>query len=103
DRDNKVQYRRVSTGALQEDGLRVIDKGLKLGDRVVVGSVQQVRPHMTVEPDEAPMPTMAAGQAPALAPKRPQPPPPRENRQLAPTPGSKGGAATGGARRTPTG
>jgi multidrug efflux system membrane fusion protein len=32
DEDNKVQYRRVSTGALQDNGLRVIEGG---GDRVV--------------------------------------------------------------------
>ena len=29
DAKNKVQYRRVSTGALEEDGLRVITEGLK--------------------------------------------------------------------------
>jgi multidrug efflux system membrane fusion protein len=84
DKDNKVQYRRVGTGALQEDGLRVIDKGLNPGDRVVVGGVQQVRPLMKVEPDETPMPSLAGGQAPAAVPDRPQPPPPGANKQLAP-------------------
>jgi multidrug efflux system membrane fusion protein len=83
DKDNKVQYRRVSTGALQEDGLRVIDTGLTLGDRVVVGAVQQVRPHMKVEPDAMPMPSLA-GQAPPAVQDRPKPPPPGENKQLAP-------------------
>ena len=38
--DHKVQYRRVTTGPLQEDGLRVIDKGLRRDDWVVVGSLQ---------------------------------------------------------------
>ena len=31
DAENKVQYRKVTLGALQEDGLRVIDEGLKPG------------------------------------------------------------------------
>ena len=44
DAQNKVQYRRVSTGALQEDGLRVITEGLKPDEWVVVGGLQQVRP-----------------------------------------------------------
>jgi RND family efflux transporter MFP subunit len=83
DEDDKVQYRRVTTGPLQEDGLRVIAKGLKPSDRVVVGGVQQVRPRMKVEPDEMPMPTLAAGQAPAAAAARPQPPPPGENKKAA--------------------
>ena len=39
DAENKVQYRRVSTGALQEDGLRVITEGLKPDEWVVVGGV----------------------------------------------------------------
>lgn len=81
DEDDKVQYRRVTTGPLQEDGLRVISTGLKPGDRVVIGGVQQVRPRMKVQPDETPMPTLAAGQSPA-AESRPQPPPPGENKQI---------------------
>ena len=44
DAKNKVQYRRVSTGALQEDGLRVITEGLKPDEWVVVGGLQQVQP-----------------------------------------------------------
>jgi membrane fusion protein, multidrug efflux system len=69
DADNKVQYRRVTTGPLQDNGLRVIEQGLKPDDRVVVGSLQQIRPRMEVRPDEMPMPTLGpsadgeAGQA----------------------------------------
>ena len=44
DAENKVQYRRVTTGPLQDDGLRVIEQGLKPDDWVVVGGLQQVRP-----------------------------------------------------------
>ena len=59
DADNKVQYRRVTTGALQDDGLRVIDEGLKPDDWVVVGGLQQVRPRIKVRPDQMSMPTLA--------------------------------------------
>ena len=42
---NKVQYRRVSTGALQEDGLRVVE-GVGLDEWVVVGGAAAgPRPH----------------------------------------------------------
>jgi multidrug efflux system membrane fusion protein len=84
DKDNQVQYRRVSTGPLQDDGLRVIDSGLVLGDRVVVGAIQQVRPHMKVEPDETAMPSLAGNAAPAAVPSGPQPPPAGGNKQLPP-------------------
>lgn len=56
DADNKVQYRRVTVGALQEDGLRVIETGLKPDERVVVSGLQFVRPRMTVKTEETPMP-----------------------------------------------
>jgi multidrug efflux system membrane fusion protein len=58
DSENKAQYRRVRTGPLQPDGLRVVE-GLKADDWVVVGALQQVRPKMTVRPDRIAMPTLA--------------------------------------------
>ena len=58
DDKNIVQQRRVETGALQEDGLRVIDAGLKPEDWVVIGGIQQVRPRMEITPDREPMPTL---------------------------------------------
>jgi multidrug efflux system membrane fusion protein len=58
DAENRIQYRRVTTGPLQDNGLRVITDGLKPDDRVVVGGLQQVRPRMDVRPDETPMPTL---------------------------------------------
>ena len=73
DADNKVQYRRVATGALQEDGLRVITKGLNGDERVVVGALQQVRPGMEVEPEPVTMPSLAqpaVSEAPAAKGKR---------------------------------
>jgi multidrug efflux system membrane fusion protein len=79
DKDNKVQYRRVTTGPLQEDGLRVVETGLEKTDRVVTGALQQVRPRMEVQPDEQPMPTLQ-GQAPPAVNDKAQPPPPGEKK-----------------------
>ena len=77
-KDNKIEYRKVTTGPLEEDGLRVVLSGLQPDDRVVTGGLQQVRPQMEVSPDEMPMPTLdnAAGQEPAPVNRGPQPPPP---------------------------
>ncbi|NID16473.1 efflux RND transporter periplasmic adaptor subunit [Luteibacter yeojuensis] len=46
-KDKKVEYRRVSTGALV-DGLRVVDSGLGADDIVVVNGLQRVRPGVEV-------------------------------------------------------
>ncbi len=65
DKDNKAQSRPVVTGALQEDGLRVIESGLNADDLVVVGALQQVRPRLEIKPDTVPMPKPEArGKAP---------------------------------------
>jgi|SRR5579883_464356 len=56
DSQNKIQYQQVKTGALQDDGLRVIEEGLKPDDWVVVGALQQLRPKMDIEPDQTAMP-----------------------------------------------
>ena len=58
DHENKVQYRRVTTGALQEDGLREVTQGLNKGDRVLIGGLQQVRPRQQIQPEPTPMPTL---------------------------------------------
>lgn len=63
DNENKVQQRRIETGPLEEDGLRVITSGLKPDDWVIVGGIQQVRPRMVIARDQQPMPTL--GGAPA--------------------------------------
>ncbi len=55
DAENKAQYRRVTTGAPESNGLRVIEDGLKPDDWVLFGGLQQVRPRMTVRPERAPM------------------------------------------------
>jgi membrane fusion protein, multidrug efflux system len=75
DAANKIQYRRISTGPLQPDGLRVITEGLKAGDWVLVGGVQQVRPNMAIQPEQHPMPSLgaAAGEPPSAPAGQPAP------------------------------
>lgn len=68
DSANKVQSRRVSTGALQSDGLRVITQGLMPDDGVIVGGLPQIRPRMEVRPDWIAMPSLVAPSAANAAP-----------------------------------
>jgi len=68
DADNKVQYRRITTGALQPDGLRVIMEGLKPDDWVIVGGLPQIRARMEVRPDRTTMPNLAPDQSAAKIP-----------------------------------
>jgi RND family efflux transporter MFP subunit len=49
DTDNKVSYRGVELGRAL-DGLRIVRKGLKAGDVVVVSGLQRVRPGVEVNP-----------------------------------------------------
>jgi multidrug efflux system membrane fusion protein len=65
DADNTVQYRRVTTGPLESDGLRVVQEGLKGDEWVVVGALQQVRPRMQVQPEKMPMPSLGTQETPA--------------------------------------
>jgi multidrug efflux system membrane fusion protein len=67
DKNNKIRQRRVTTGALQPDGLRVIEpssnpnEGIQPNDWIVVGAILQVRPRMTVRPERLKaMPTLGA-------------------------------------------
>ena len=46
---NKVHYREVKLGALH-DNLRVVDSGLKAGERIVVNGSMRARPNDTVQP-----------------------------------------------------
>lgn len=55
--DGKAKRRRVTVGALQEDGLRVITSGLTKDDWVLIGGLQQVQegvPILTEELKEMP-------------------------------------------------
>jgi multidrug efflux system membrane fusion protein len=76
----QVQYRTVSVGSSQEDGLRVVAEGLAPEERVIVSGLQLVQPKTEVQIEEVPMPQRApaapdaskpAGKtAPASAPDR---------------------------------
>jgi len=57
---NVVEYRQVSVGALQNDGLRVVNTGVKSGEWIVVNGLQRVRPGVTVAPQRGDMPTLQA-------------------------------------------
>jgi multidrug efflux pump subunit AcrA (membrane-fusion protein) len=57
---NVVEYRPVSIGAIQNDGLRVVQAGLKSGEWLVVNGLQRVRPGVTVVPQRGDMPTLEA-------------------------------------------
>jgi RND family efflux transporter MFP subunit len=61
DDHNKVQYRRVTVGALR-DGLRVIEDGLAAGEKVIVSGLQRVRAGVEV------VPKLVDAQAPSAAP-----------------------------------
>jgi multidrug efflux pump subunit AcrA (membrane-fusion protein) len=55
-----VEYRVITPGSLQHDGLRVIQAGLKSGEWIIVNGLQRARPGVTVEPQRAEMPTQMA-------------------------------------------
>ncbi|MEL7727221.1 MULTISPECIES: efflux RND transporter periplasmic adaptor subunit [Achromobacter] len=61
DDKNHAVYRQVKLGANQE-GLRVVDSGLAVGDRIVVNGLQRIRPGDAVTPTVVPM--VAAKRAP---------------------------------------
>ncbi|HZW30885.1 MAG TPA: efflux RND transporter periplasmic adaptor subunit [Isosphaeraceae bacterium] len=83
DAEGKVQSRRVTTGALQDDGLRVIEQGLQGDEWVVVGGLQQVRPRLPAKSERVPMPSLAP-QPPEVEP----PPQPRTSATLPESPKS---------------
>jgi membrane fusion protein, multidrug efflux system len=49
DSANKVEYREIQLGTLY-DGLRVVTRGLKSGERIVVNGTQRARPNEIVRP-----------------------------------------------------
>ncbi|MDQ8024223.1 MAG: efflux RND transporter periplasmic adaptor subunit [Moraxellaceae bacterium] len=57
--DNRTAYREVKLGAAQ-DGLRIVDSGLKPGERIVVNGLQRTRPGDVVAPQVVPMAGNAA-------------------------------------------
>ena len=69
-KDKKVEYRRVSTGALV-DGLRVVDSGLNADDVVVVNGLQRVRPGVEVNAKRVAMASLVPESARNVAAARP--------------------------------
>lgn len=55
DDQNTVKSVPVTTGPLQDDGLRVVEGGLTENDRVIVSGLQFVRPKAVVKVEEVPM------------------------------------------------
>jgi multidrug efflux system membrane fusion protein len=52
--ENKAQYREIQLGRLV-DGLRVVEKGLEPGERIVVNGLQRVRPGASITPQPVAM------------------------------------------------
>lgn len=48
--DDTAEYRRVTPGALQDDGWRVVEGSLQPGERVIVEGKMKVRPGIQVDP-----------------------------------------------------
>lgn len=61
--ENKVEYREIHPGPLT-DGLRIVEEGLKEGEKIVVSGLQRARPGAPVTPE---MVSMATLEAPAQA------------------------------------
>ena len=74
DDQNKVQYRRVEVGRLQQ-GKRVVLGGIAEGDRVVVSGLQRVRPGIEVNARPASEAAPVTGPASEMAGARPPGPP----------------------------
>jgi membrane fusion protein, multidrug efflux system len=51
--ENKVEYRKVSTGQVFDGKLAILD-GLQPQDRVITEGLQLLRPGQTVQPEQAP-------------------------------------------------
>ena len=64
DSENKVEYRPVELGGL-EDGLRIVTSGLKEDDRIVVNGLAKIRPGAQIKPIDADMKTLKPLEDPA--------------------------------------
>jgi membrane fusion protein, multidrug efflux system len=70
DAEGRVHYREVQPGPMV-DGLRVIERGLEEGERIVVNGLHRVRPGALVAPQDVPMGGPAPTYAPAPAVSKP--------------------------------
>jgi multidrug efflux pump subunit AcrA (membrane-fusion protein) len=67
--ENKVEYRRVKTGALQEDGWLAVTGDLKTGESVVVEGMIKTRPGEVVRPQPWASGEVEASPTPAATPE----------------------------------
>src|SRR6201996_1583403 len=51
--DNKLEYRAITAGRILDGGLRIVRKGLKPDDVIVISGLQRVRPGVQVKPNMA--------------------------------------------------
>ncbi len=54
----EIERKPIETGSLENDGLRVVTKGLSANDQVVVSSLRQIHPGMKVHTEMVPMPLL---------------------------------------------
>ncbi len=54
DKDNRAHYREVALGAMH-DGMRIVEKGVEAGDRIVVNGLQRVQPEELVKVNQVAM------------------------------------------------
>ncbi len=73
---DEVAYRLVTTG-LMNQGMRVIEEGLKPGERFIVSGQQRVQPGAKVDPKPADDPMNPMGPATVAAEATPEGPPRR--------------------------
>jgi RND family efflux transporter MFP subunit len=69
DADGKVEYRQVTPGRLQEDGMRIIQAGLKPDERVIVSGLQRVRAGAVVMTKQVDMPRTAVARGKTADPE----------------------------------
>ena len=70
--DGKVEQRKLTEGPLV-DGLRVITKGLKAGDEVVIGAVQKAKVGLKVKTKPGKIEPLDPGASPSPADLAPPP------------------------------
>jgi multidrug efflux system membrane fusion protein len=69
--DNKLQYRPIQPGRILEGGLRIVRKGLKPDEVIVVSGLQRVRPGAEVKPNMVTMGAPALDATTAAAQAKP--------------------------------
>lgn len=56
--DNKLEYRRITVGELENDNLRSIKSGLKPGEKILVTGIHMFKPGMKIAPEMIEMPRL---------------------------------------------